>query len=133
MKTKINSLLIFLILLDLVLSTVCLIFPNFWVQTMHGIPAADPLGLIRRLGAVWAAFFLFQFIALFKWEQEPFWLVLVAGIRWTEIFSDWVYLYFADSITWFGTGGLLVSPPINALIGWYLISCYRHLSLKNKG
>ena len=127
MKTKINLILLLLFLLDAALYTVCLFFPEFWIQTMNGAAYIDTLGLVRRLGAGWAAFFLFQFIALFKWQEEPYWLVLVTGIRWTELFADWVYLYFAESITPFGKICFLLSPPVNLFAGWYLLSCYKKI------
>jgi len=91
---------------------------------MHGVPFQDSLGMVRRQGGVWAAFFLFQVIALFRWPKQTFWLVVVTGIRWTEIFSDWIYLGFADHLTGFGKAGLFVSPPVNLLAGWYLLRTY---------
>jgi len=130
MKTKINTLLIFLILLDLALSTVGLAAPELWVRLMHGVPYHDNLGMVRRLGAVWAAFFLFQLIALFRWPKAPYWLVLVAGIRWTEVFSDWVTLGFADSTTMLGKFGLLIAPPVNILAGWFFLRCFLKINKK---
>jgi hypothetical protein len=124
MKSQINTLLLSLILLDLVLSVICLMSPGLWIKLFHGISASDTLGLIRRQGAVWAAFLLFQVIAYFRWPREPFWLVVVAGIRLTEIFSDWVYLFSAEQVTWFGKMGLFIAPPANLLIGWYFIRQY---------
>jgi len=132
MNTKfrigINLLLAFLVLLDLVLSTVCLFFPETWFRVFHNAPYVDPQALLRRTGAVWAAFTLFQFIALLRWRSQPYWLPLVAGIRLTEVFSDWVYLYMADSVTWLGRAGLLASPPANILFAWILIKSYQRLT-----
>jgi hypothetical protein len=127
MKNRINALLLFLILLDLVLAAICLTSPGLWVKLFHGISASDPLGLIRRQGAVWAAFLLFQGIAYFRWPREPFWLVVVAGIRWTEVFSDWVYLFSAEQMTWFGKLGLFTAPPANLLFGLFLLRQYLKL------
>src|SRR5215470_6921166 len=127
MKARINALLLFLIVLDLVLAAVCLASPVLWVKLFHGVPLSDPLGLIRRQGAVWAAFLLFHVIAYFRWPREPFWLVVVAGIRWTEIFSDWVYLFSAERMTWFGKMGLFMAPPSNLLFGLFLLRQYLKL------
>lgn len=124
-----NLLLVFLVLLDLVLSAVCLFFPEVWFRLFHGAPYIDPQGLLRRVGAVWAAFTLFQLIALLRWRRQPYWLPLVAGIRLTEVFSDWVYLWAAESITWFGFAGLLAAPPANVLFAWLLIRAYRQQTL----
>lgn len=120
-KNFINLLLLFLVLLDLVLSSLCLLRPDLWIQTMHGGEYGDPLGFIRRLGAVWLAFFIFQLVALVLWQKHPYWLVLVAGIRFTEIFSDWFYWYFAEQLTWFGNFGLLIAPPSNIIFGVILL------------
>ena len=94
-KITINLLLVFLVLLDVVLSTLCLFFPETWLRLLHDAPDIDPQGLLRRTGAVWASFTLFHLIALLKWHRQPYWLPLVAGVRLTEVFSDWVYLSMA--------------------------------------
>lgn len=122
----INSLLVFLVLLDVVLSATCLLRPDIWVKIMHGTDGfIDAFGLIRRMGAVWLAFILFQLAALLFWQKHPFLLVLVAGIRFTEIFSDWFYWYFAGHATWFADFGLLVSPPSNLIFGIILFRAFR--------
>ncbi len=127
----INGLLLFLVLLDLVLFSICLFFPAQWVKLMHGIDSEDTLGLIRRLGAVWLGFFIFQTIALFYWRTHSWWLVLVAGIRLTESFSDWIYWYFSDHHTWFGHFGLLIAPPGNWLFAFILIKTFLSINEHN--
>ena len=125
-RRYIQVLLWFLVLLDLFLSGICLISPDLWGQLMHGQGINDEFGVVRRLGAVWLAFLLFQGLALAKWEKSPYWLVLVAGIRLTEIFSDWFYWFFAAELSWFGFAGLLIAPPANLFFGWFLIKAYLH-------
>lgn len=120
-RNMIRVLLLFLVVLDIVLSTLALGFPEIWFKIFHGVDYVDPQGLLRRTGALWLAFTLLQAIAFFKWEKQPYWLVLVAGVRLTELFSDWTYLYFAQNITTYGRIGLLIAPPGNLLFGWYLI------------
>ncbi len=126
----INLLLIFLVILDVALSGICLFRPDLWVTLMHGTQYFDSLGLIRRMGAVWLAFVVFQFAALLFWRKHNYLLVLVAGIRLTEIFSDWFYWYFAEHLTWFAHFGLLVSPPSNLLFGIILIKAYQKTNIK---
>lgn len=29
-----------------------------------------------------------------QYQARPHWLVLVAGLRFSDIFTDWIYLYF---------------------------------------
>lgn len=131
-RTRMNLFLVFLVILDLVLSSTCLFFPATWFRVVHNAPYVDPQGLLRRTGAVWAAFTLFQLLALVKWQKKPYWLVLVAGVRLTEVFSDWAYLYFAASITSYGRIGLLIAAPANVVFGWALIRAYLRLEADSK-
>ena len=117
-------LLIYLVLLDAVLSTTALFFPETWFKVFHDAPYVDPQGLCRRTGAVWLSFTLLQIIALFRWEKAPWWLVLIAGVRLTELFSDWTYIYVSQSLTGFGFFGLFISPPGNLAIGCFLVWAY---------
>jgi hypothetical protein len=65
-------------------------------RVMRNVSYIDPQGLIRRTEAIWTAFTLLQVIAYIKWEEQFYWLVLIAGVRLTELFSDWTYLYLAQ-------------------------------------
>lgn len=123
-RNLIRLLLLFLVVLDIVLSTLALCFPETWFKIFHGTSYVDPQGLLRRTGALWVAFTLLQAIAFFKWEKQPYWLAVVAGVRLTELFSDWTYLFFAQNITTYGRIGLIIAPPGNLLFGWYLIRSY---------
>lgn len=124
MLKGINFLLLFLVLLDIVLSAICLLRPDLWTKIMHGTDYIDSLGIIRRMGAVWLAFFVFQLIALLMWQKQGWWLVVIAGIRLTEVFSDWFYWYFAEQLTLFGYFGLLIAPPSNIFFGIIFIKMY---------
>ena len=123
-----NLLLLALVVLDVLLSGTTLLFPATWFRLFHGAPYIDPQALLRRTGAVWVAFTLLQFLALVRWKKQPHWLVLIAGVRLTEIFSDWTYLVFCSSITLPGWIGLLVSPPANLIFAWILIRTWKHVS-----
>ena len=129
LRTFIYVLLAFLVILDLVLSVTCLLFPDTWFMTFHGVPYADrdPAGLLKRTGAVWVAFTVLQLIAFFRWEKAPWWLVLIAGVRLTELFSDWTYMYVAESVTTLGRLGLFIAPPGNLAFGWFLIWAYKKI------
>ncbi len=133
MDTKINTrfidlLLLFLVLLDLILSAICLLNPPLWAQLMHGVTYEDTIGLVRRLGGVWLGFFVFQLIALVVWKSHPWWLVLVAGIRLTESFSDWIYWFSSEQHTWFANFGLLIAPPGNVLFAIIFIRTFLKLN-----
>lgn len=124
-RTQVNALLLFLVALDVVLSAVALFWPDRWFAVMHGLPYLDPAGLLRRTGAVWAAFVMLQAIALLRWQNQPYWLPLIAGVRFTELFSDWVTIVVAKQMTLAGTILLAIAPPANLLFGLLLLSTYR--------
>lgn len=128
LKIRTNLLLTGLVLLDIVLSGTCLFFPETWFRWFHSAPYVDPQALLRRTGAVWAAFTLLQLIALLRWQRFPHWLVLVAGVRLTEIFSDWTYLLLCSNITWFGRTALFVSPPANLMFGFILLRTWARVT-----
>jgi hypothetical protein len=128
LTTAINLLLLFLIVLDVVLSILVLLLPNIWFKIFHDQPYIDPQGLLRRTGAVWAAFTVLQIIAYVQWQEQHYWLVLIAGVRLTELFSDWTYLYFAQHTTWAGRISLLTAPPANLVMGWFLIESFLRLT-----
>src|SRR5918997_6679941 len=119
-RTFMYIFLAFLVILDVVLSATCLLYPEKWFQIFHNAPYVDPQGLLKRTGAVWVAFTLLQLIAVFRWEKQPWWLVLIAGVRLTEIFSDWTYIYVAESLTTRGKLGLFIAPPGNLALGIFL-------------
>ena len=127
LRIFIYVLLVLLVILDVVLSTTCLLFPETWFKTFHDAPYIDPQGLLKRTGALWVAFSLLQLIAVFRWEKAPWWLVLIAGVRLTELFSDWTYMYVAQSMTSMGRIGLLIAPPGNLAFGWFLIWAYKKI------
>lgn len=115
----------FLVILDLVLFTLCLVFPETWFKIFHDAPYVDPQALLKRTGAIWVAFTLLQAIAFIRWEKQPYWLVLIAGVRLTELFSDWTYMCQAASMTKIGSIGLFIAPPGNLVFGIFLIWAYK--------
>ncbi|HEV7590440.1 MAG TPA: hypothetical protein VGO40_20180 [Longimicrobium sp.] len=127
-RRSVNLLLLGLIALDLVFPAVIFLSPGTWTRLFHDMPPDDPMGLLHRLGAGWAAFALWMVVARLRWERDPGWLMLVAGIRLTESWADWVYLGFAQHTTLFGTVSLLAASPVNLLCGWLLYRAYRRYS-----
>ena len=123
-KKVVDGLLIVLIFLDVLYDVVIFPSPETWFRIMHGEPYVDPQGLLRRTAACWAAFAFWQIIALLKWKKNRHWLMLVAGIRWTEIFADWTYLYFCQNITTVGKVGLFLAAPVNLFTGWFFYRAY---------
>jgi hypothetical protein len=120
-KTSVRAVLISLISLDVSISAIAFFRPELWFDLFHGVPYADPEGLLRRTGAAWAGFALFQVLALRRWEREPIWLALVAGIRFSDMFTDWTYLAFAHDLTLFGRISLAAASPLNVIAGIFFI------------
>lgn len=125
LRIWVRLLLVLLVLLDIVLFVEALFFPQVWFKVFHGAEYVDPQGLLRRSGGVWLAFTVLQLIALFKWERKPQWLAVIAGVRLTELFGDWILLAVGESFTVFGRLGFFISPVGNLVFGWFLLYAYR--------
>ena len=83
--------------------------------------ATVPAGLgkaafLRRSAGQWAAFALAQAITLWRWKKDPIWLVITAGVRFSDLFTDISYVLAVPSLTTLGWVFLLPPPALN-LIG----------------
>lgn len=125
---KIDGVLFALLVFDVFVATIAFGWPDFWFQVIHGVPYNDPQGFLRRCGANWAAFALLQALALCRWKKASYWLVLVAGVRFSDVFTDWAYLWFASNVTLFGRVGLFLDAPANALLGWWMLRAYAQVN-----
>ena len=127
MRRRIDILLLGLIALDVALAAAAFSSPRLWYAVFHGVPYVDPQGLLPRMAANWSAFALIQLWAYWNWKSEPHWLAVVAGVRLSDMFTDWTCLYFCRDITLFGRVSLFQVSPANVLIGWYLLRSYRQV------
>lgn len=125
--TLVSVFLGFLVALDLALATCALAFPKTWFAIMYGLPYDDPAGLLRRTGAVWAAFLLLQAIALVRWRRAPYWLAMIAAVRLTELFSDLTTLAVSQKVTWFAWLALPMATLSNLVFAYFLMVAYRRL------
>jgi hypothetical protein len=102
---------------DTVLFVMTLLAPDIWFRVLH---AAAPAGLetafLRRTGGQWAAFALAQAIALWRWRKDPVWLAVAAGVRFSDLFTDLLYVLDVPSLTALGWV-LLLPPPVLNLVG----------------
>ena len=122
---KVNVLLLALIVIDLVLSVWGFFFPDLWFRFWHDAPRVDPQGLLQRCAANWTAFFLFQLIAFFKWKRQPWWLVLVAGMRFGDIFTDVTFSLLCSSLSVAGRVAFPLAGAGNLVFGLLLLRFYR--------
>ena len=91
--------------------------PDIWFRLFHNTqPASFDVTFLRRTGGQWAAFALAQAIALWRWRKEPVWLAVVAGVRFSDLFTDVSYILAAPSLTMLGWI-LLTPPPFLNLVG----------------
>jgi hypothetical protein len=113
-----------LALIDLTIGSVALFDPALWFRVFHNAPYVDPQALAPRMGAHWAGFFLVQSIALVRWRTDSRWLLLVAGARLSDVFTDLTCLLLCQSISPFGRLALASAGPANLLAAWLLWRCH---------
>jgi hypothetical protein len=120
----VDIVLVGLVAADIVLAGIILVSGQAWFDLVHGTDYVDPQGLLKRTGAQWASLALFEGIALVRWRSAPYWLMLVAGLRFGDLFSDWGYRFAADDLTFLGNVGLLLATPLNLVLGVFFFRAY---------
>ncbi|HKP75625.1 MAG TPA: hypothetical protein VJT67_08785 [Longimicrobiaceae bacterium] len=109
---------------DLGLAALAVAWPDLWFRQMHGVPRVDPQALLARTGLIWAAFSLFHALAFLRWRKHPHWLVIVGGMRLSELFADLGYLLLAHDTTPAGRMALALAAPTNVLFAAFFIQTY---------
>jgi len=91
--------------------------PDFWFRLFHATtPASFDIAWLRRSAGQWAAFALAQAITLWRWRKEPVWLAVMAGVRFSDLFTDLSYILAVPALTRLGWI-LLLPPPVLNLAG----------------
>jgi hypothetical protein len=97
--------------------------PDIWFRVFHdAAPSGLETALLRRAAGQWAAFALAQGLTLRYWKKNPVWLAVVAGARFSDLFTDISYVLSAPSLTTLGWVCLL-PPPLLNLIGVVIMLC----------
>ncbi len=112
-----------LVLMDLVLAGIILVSGQAWFDLMHGTDHVDPGGYLKRTGALWLSFAILQVIAFVRWREAPHWLLILAGVRWGDVLSDWTWWGAMDDRTWLAHV-LLLATPANLLLGLFFYRAY---------
>jgi len=100
--------------------------PELWFQLLHHTaPAGFETALLRRAGGQWLAFALVQAIALWRWRAQPAWLVIVAGARVSDLFTDLSYIAAVPSLTPFGWATLTPPAFLNAAFAVTMMVAWR--------
>jgi hypothetical protein len=95
---------------DTVIFVLAWVAPDLWFRLFHdSVPAGLEVALLRRSAGQWAAFALAQAIALWRWRKRPEWLAVVAGIRFSDLFTDISYILAVPTLT--RLGWILLLPP----------------------
>ena len=123
-QAHVTGLLAALLVFDVVLSVTAFFFPQLWFDIFHGVNYVDPQGFLYRCAANWTAFALFQAVALIRWKRESWWLLIVAGVRFSDIFTDLTYYFVATDTTWFAFN-LLLMGPVNFALGLLLVRMWK--------
>lgn len=86
------------------------LLPEVWFRWFHHAqPAGLETALLRRAAGQWAAFAIVQAIALLRWRAQPLWLLVVAGLRASDLLTDLSYIAAVPSLTTLGWA--LLTPP----------------------
>ena len=122
----INIALIIAIVVDLSLVVMVTVAPDLWFDLLHG-EAEVPRNvvLLRRAGAHWFAFLVFQVAALTQWRRQPLWLVFIAGLRFSDLFTDATYLAVGDDLTPLAWASLSTPPFLNLGMGLLCLHGFR--------
>jgi hypothetical protein len=109
--------------------------PDLWFRLFHGtVPAGLETAFLRRSGGQWLAFAIVQAIAILRWRKAPLWLIVVAAVRFSDLFTDISYVVTAaSSLTTVGWACLLPPPLLNSIGIVIMIWGYKLLTTESLG
>src|SRR5262249_60114826 len=85
---------------DTLLFLLAWLAPDLWFRIFHhATPAGLESALLRRSAGQWAAFALAQAITLWRWQKDPVWLAVAAGVRFSDLFTDLSYIIAVPYLT----------------------------------
>jgi hypothetical protein len=100
--------------------------PDVWFRLFHHATTAGlETALLRRAAGQWAAFAVVQAIALLRWRTQPVWLVVVAGLRASDLLTDLSYIAAVPSLTPLGWFALVPPAFLNAAFIGVMALAYR--------
>jgi hypothetical protein len=113
-----------IVVMDFGLAAIIFASGDTWFHLVHGTDAVDPQGLLKRTGALWLSFGIFQAFTLTRWRRAPHWLLILAGFRFGDLFSDWTYWFHANDLTLLGHIGLGTASPGNLFLALFFYRAY---------
>lgn len=103
--------------------------PDIWFHLFHNAaPQSLDVAFLRRSAGQWAAFALAQGIALWRWQRQPIWLAIVAGVRFSDLFTDISYILAVPTLTTLGWIALVPPPFLNLFGVVIMLRGYRQAS-----
>lgn len=122
MRRFVEPVLIAAVLVDVLLPAGVFLTPHLWFSLLHGTAdQPDQHAFLWRCGANWIGFATVQIVALSRWKLDPRWLAVVAGVRFSDVLTDWTYLA-ASHTTPLGTALLAVPGFLNLGMGIFLLA-----------
>ena len=123
--------LLFAIGVDVSLSLMTALAPQWWFQTFHGVQG-DALAVLflQRCGANWTAFALFQILAVARWRRSTVWLPIIAGVRFSDVFTDWTYLAVSPHTEIIGVPAFLLPAAMNWGMALLLLAAWQRLRVQ---
>lgn len=119
------------LVLDVVISVLAWTDPALWFAFFHETsPQGFEIALLHRAAGQWAAFALAQGLALYYFRRCPVWLVIMAGIRLSDVFTDLFYMLSAQPLTKHGWLVLAPLPLINLAGVFLLLRCHAVVKAK---
>lgn len=110
-----------LCIFDLVLGGAAGFFPTQYVAIFHAELDAPQFELIRRTGMIWLAFSAVALrAATAPAATRARWFLVLAVLRLMEVPADIAYASTMSGTTMFGRALVMVAPPLNLAIGWFL-------------
>lgn len=124
----VSSILALLVALDVTLAIWGFGFPEAWFRLFHGAAYVDPQGYLPRAAGNWTAFAILQALAFFRWKKAPHWLAIVAGVRLSDIFTDFSCMIFCESLSGIGLVLFTAAGLGNILFGLYFLNIHKRLT-----
>lgn len=113
-NSSLSLILLLLFLSDFIWGIIAIRF-NDWLPG-NPVTGSGTASLVVRTGGIWLGSSMIQLIAFCLWTQNPLWLLVVGGIRLTEVTTGWIWLWSLANSTMISKIFLFMSPLFNVVL-----------------